>query len=209
MPRDLTASAIRGSVWKVRNKWKLDSVLPSLWLHVSLSRLQMRPHNCKIEIVEDYKLPDVEAEADYENRKIRIRKTTFANALRGFPHERMTVAHEIWHLLFGHRNVRTRRYNQQPGKFKNPDEEREEREAKRAAAEFLIPYHLLAECNSPIEIEERFLVSRQAAEIAWEGERRRRRHFGLAIHDRPSDGGPDCAGEHGEVGASQHEGVGE
>lgn len=122
-----------------------------------------------------------EAYADCETKTIYV-PTNFANELEvEFAHNRFTFAHELGHIVLGHRGVRSRAVlgrdlRKQAGV---PGVGIEEAEAYYWAAAFLMPTETANECKTPAELALRCGVSREACCIRKENlDRRMRRTRG-------------------------------
>jgi hypothetical protein len=81
------------------------------------------------------------------------------------PHFRFSVAHEIAHVVLKHEGVRFRHAARKAYEKARPSIWRDEREAERFAALLLAPTHLAEKSGSTSEIQNRFGLSLNAAEI--------------------------------------------
>jgi hypothetical protein len=122
-----------------------------------------------------------EAYADCETKTIYV-PTNFASELGiEFPHNRFTFAHELGHIVLGHRGVRSRAtlgrdFRKQAGV---PGVGIEESEAYYWAGAYLMPTGIAIECRTLDELALRCGVSREAARIRKENlDRRMRRTRG-------------------------------
>lgn len=143
-----------------------DKLQPNLF--VMLQRLSDLVKGARYEVLDDSNfLPDESGRTDCENKLISIPKSVMANLQRGEPRARMTVMHEIGHLVLGHKGVLSR--NEVDRRAKNSAQIRQyEREAWRFAGAFLIPKRLAKKAMTPEQISETFGVSLKAAEIRLE-----------------------------------------
>ena len=113
----------------------------------------------------DSELPEAPAKADCATKKITVRESLAYQAVQGSGHARMTLAHEVGHIALGHSGTRYRKNGLNIEAATIAQVRREESEAKRFAAVFLVPTHLAEHCRTAEEIEEKFAVSHDAAEI--------------------------------------------
>lgn len=150
----------------------LDSVLIVFLLPHILAQLHKIVRGFRLEIVHDEALSDealedgVEAWADCTNNTITIRKSFFESAMRGDPHARTTVLHEVAHLVLGHSHIRYFKNGVHLSKAALTNVERhEEWEAKRFSADVLMPKWRVADCKTVEEIQRRLPVSKESAEI--------------------------------------------
>jgi hypothetical protein len=177
-----------GDIEKIANTLsdsaELTLKLPALWLHVILEIVHTIRPKFQIKLVSELELPVAEAVCDCDQSKLIIRRNVYRAALQGFGRERMTLAHELGHLILGHTGYRYRRLDELirsqqqmewegyrshgPSEIISPQEKQEEWEAKRFAVHLLMPRHLAAACRSAREIEKKCLVSQEAAEYRFE-----------------------------------------
>src|SRR6266571_1258259 len=99
MPPDRTDKQIEGIVKELRDSVGLDFALPAFWFHILLEKLHEILPNFRIKLVSEFDFPIVEGFADCQTNEISIRDNVYNAALRGFGRERMTLAHEIGHLI--------------------------------------------------------------------------------------------------------------
>ena len=117
-----------------------------------------------LKCVADPQLPYAPASADCSTNTVIVRESMYQGALRGDGRARMTLAHELGHMALGHSQVRYRKedpYRHRPRR----DVQRDEWQAKRFAAVFLVPSERAVDCKSADEICDRFQVSQEAADI--------------------------------------------
>jgi Zn-dependent peptidase ImmA (M78 family) len=100
--------------------------------------------------VPDDQMPNDEAYFDSKKRLLCLRESTFcaASAMYTFTEierrrARYTIAHEIGHIALGHDGVRYRGQTSKLSKELMGRIARQEREAERFAAAFLVPQHLV------------------------------------------------------------------
>lgn len=104
----------------------------------------------------------------YPDKKvIQIRQDVYENALRLnrdtcglYGRDNFTLAHEVGHLVL-HQGVAS--YARSNGDKEHKAYEDSEWQADTFAAEFLMPFDQIAKGTSILELQERFLVSNQAA----------------------------------------------
>lgn len=100
-----------------------------------------------------------------DQKIIRIREDVYLGAVQGNGRDRMTMAHELGHLVLHHgiSLARAMEPQQQPPAFKDS-----EWQAKAFAGELLICSQHITGCRGATDLAERFGVSFDAAEIQWE-----------------------------------------
>ncbi|SOC25247.1 ImmA/IrrE family metallo-endopeptidase [Stappia indica] len=119
-------------------------------------------------VVDDSELPNEEAKYDSNICQITVRRSVHCKAQEGDARARMTLAHELGHLVLGHGGIRYRKTSTNVAESAVSNVRIEEREAKYFASAFLAPLYLAKDCNSALELEQTFNISRQAAEIRHE-----------------------------------------
>jgi Zn-dependent peptidase ImmA (M78 family) len=128
------------------------------------------------ERVSDVEMPDDLGAFDPDSRLLRLRDSTFiaANDVAGRRPERerarFTIAHELGHVVFGHKKTRHRNTSGRLVDKIAPTIVRDENEADKFAASFLAPLYL---AGNPLlahagQIAERFGLSIRASEIRLE-----------------------------------------
>lgn len=118
-----------------------------------------------VRIVRDGELSDAEAYADCDRKQLVVRESVFAALLDGLPRARMTIAHEIAHLLLGHRGAKFRATGKDLRSLQVPETRAAESEAKRFAGYFLALYTHVLECQTAEEIARKCHISLEAAQI--------------------------------------------
>ncbi|WP_370244917.1 ImmA/IrrE family metallo-endopeptidase [Alteromonas abrolhosensis] len=116
-------------------------------------------------IVEDQSLGDDHAQTFPDKNLIKIKQSTYDGALRGSGRDRFTLAHEIGHL-FLHKNISSFARSSSPS-TKHKAFEDSEWQADCFAAELLMPFDDVRRCTSALEVQFKFGVSLQAAEVRW------------------------------------------
>jgi Zn-dependent peptidase ImmA (M78 family) len=96
---------------------------------------------------------------------IEIPNNVFLGMENRIPHFRFSVAHEIAHAVLRHEGVKFRHAERKAYEKANPSVWRDEREAEQFAAIFLAPTHLAKKCKTVGEIQSKFGLSTNAAEI--------------------------------------------
>jgi ppGpp synthetase/RelA/SpoT-type nucleotidyltranferase len=133
-----------------------DQFVPDL-IEILSFKLARLYSGFRLIIVPDNDLPDAYAEANVGQNTITLRQSVYDDAYNYGSHARMTIAHEIAHLVLQHQGV-----HQRTDSFVDL---RPEFQAKRFAAYFLMPSHLLRKFRSAEKVEGAFQVSAEAAEI--------------------------------------------
>lgn len=100
-----------------------------------------------------------------DDEVIKIREDVYIGANKGSGRDRMTMAHELGHLLL-HKKVQVGLARAQPGLSHQPYRN-SEWQAKSFAGELLISSDHLKGCTHPAELELKFGVSAPAAEYQW------------------------------------------
>lgn len=100
--------------------------------------------------VPDNEMPDDEAFFDSKERLLYIRESTFCAANAMFTYSeaerrraRFTIAHEIGHVALGHQGIHYRGTTDTQARKLSRRVGKDEREAHRFAAAFLVPAHLI------------------------------------------------------------------
>jgi len=112
----------------------------------------------------DNAIPDAEGYTQFEPPQIVLRESVYIGALQGNPRSRMTVAHELGHLLL-HKGVAKARSTATFDSRKNKPFNSAEWQARKFAAYFLMPEHLVREFGSAEELAAGCRVSLQSARI--------------------------------------------
>lgn len=127
----------------------------------------------------DQQMPGEEARYSADDRQILLSRSTADAARFEVPRARWTIAHEIGHLALGHA-TRSRTTLSQRSAY-NANLNRDETDANRFAAAFLIPEAVanVSDTTTASAISERFKVSKEAAARRLEElQRMRRRRLG-------------------------------
>lgn len=136
----------------------------------------------------DEELPGAEAKADCAEKTIVIKQSVYDGIRLGRPRSRMTLAHEIGHIVLGHAGTRLRSLGRDRVAAWNRDVGSEEQEARWFAAVFLSPTRLASTCGDPQALAERFGLSGSAAERRWDELEARRRREGGDLRPLPESG---------------------
>jgi Zn-dependent peptidase ImmA (M78 family) len=127
--------------------------------------------------IPDSEMPDDEAAFDPERNVLLIAERTFTAMNRGAPRARFTIAHELGHMWLQHPKLRHRNVSKRQIE-KLATFRRDESQAHKFAAAFLVPSHLVEDPMnaSPEQIATDFQVSQTCACIRKEElERQHRR----------------------------------
>ncbi|UDL91009.1 ImmA/IrrE family metallo-endopeptidase [Mesorhizobium sp. PAMC28654] len=149
----------------VRDKLNIDSVF-AFDMHCALERLQQKAKNFSFRCGRDDELGDNEATMDDETGTLVARASILDDIKAGQTRARFTIAHELGHYFLGHEGQRRRNPNKDV--YVTFRERSEESEANIFASYFLVPTKLAWDMKNPEEISNRFQVSLQAADIAFE-----------------------------------------
>ena len=115
-------------------------------------------------------MPLDEGRADFTEKVLVFRQGVLENAERGAHRDKMTVAHELGHVLLDHRHGGTMHRVQQ-GNAKlgfGRQEESAEWQANYFAAAFLMPREAVKACSNATEVSLQCRVSLQAAGIRFD-----------------------------------------
>lgn len=135
-------------------------------------------------IKRDAEMPKAEALANVPGKQLDVPCSVYANAQRGEPRARFTMAHEVGHFLLRHDGY-TARSIAKTEMYNDAASRRQEDEANYFAECFLAPFHLAKNCSGSAEIAEKFQLSDQAAQIAWERTEARKRRLAGEVRELP------------------------
>lgn len=150
---------------KIREKAQMEYVC-ALDMELVLSRLSKRSAKFTVRKATAGELEDDEGFMDCENHIMLLSPVVYEEMKSNDRRARFTAAHELGHYVLGHTG-NTRR-TKDKSKYPSPAQRLQESEADRFAAFLLVPTHLAISCASAEEIYEKFQVSRNTAEIAFE-----------------------------------------
>lgn len=123
----------------------------------------------KIVVRPDQELPNDEARAFVEDRIIELRQSVYDGARHGVPRYRMTLMHEIGHIILDHRGEPKSRIPGVGAREEGiPAPKSVERQATVFAAAFLMPRAQVRKCADVAELAARLNVSATAARIRFE-----------------------------------------
>jgi hypothetical protein len=115
----------------------------------------------------DSEMGDAEAYTEFNPPHIAVRGSVYALALRDDGRSRMTLAHELGHLVM-HPGAVKRRSEHNPNRISTIRIfESAEWQARKFAALFLVPDHIAVLFDSPEQLAECCKVSPQAAKIRF------------------------------------------
>jgi hypothetical protein len=163
MQRD--ATQLEAFARELRQKWGIEfEAVPDLCeiLEVHLADMYL---GFRFRVIPDGELHGAEAFCDAEANKIEIKQSVYEQVKTGNPRARMILTEEIGHRILGHKGVRFRGAVNKIVTRADPRIHREETEAKKFAAIFLAPSYLADECWTATDIQEKFHLSRESAEI--------------------------------------------
>lgn len=169
----------------IRSKLNLAENDKICLLNVLDKKLTLIDPNLKYEIVDNGEFSEgTEAEADTENKILRIPRKIYQLLQNGDPRSRFTIAHELGHFMLGHDGLRQRN---SLNPYPTPKRRRQETEANTFAAELLVPIKAAMNKDSPRDIANSFSVSLQMAENRFLEAQRLR--YKLAGKKRPLPSG--------------------
>lgn len=115
-------------------------------------------------------MPRDEGRADFAQKVLEFREGVLENAERGVHRDRMSVAHEMGHVLLDHKHGGVMHRVQQGNKKLGfgRQEESAEWQARYFAAAFLMPRDIVRKCSNATEVSLQCRVSLQAAHIRFE-----------------------------------------
>lgn len=126
-------------------------------------------HGWKLVERPDAEMPDEEAYADFTTKELVFRASVLAGARRGLNRYRMTVAHEMGHVVLEHQHGRLRRMQDGNREVKfGRKTESAEWQARYFAAVLLMPRELVKDCPTVSAVSVTCGVSLQAAEIRFD-----------------------------------------
>jgi Zn-dependent peptidase ImmA (M78 family) len=126
-------------------------------------------HGWKLVERPDDEMPDEEGYADFTTKELVFRRSVLVGAKSGHNRCRMTVAHEMGHVVLEHQHGRLRRMQEGNKEFKfGRKQESAEWQARYFAAVLLMPRDLVKECSTATELSSKCEVSLQAAEIRFD-----------------------------------------
>lgn len=151
---------IRNIAEKLKEKLQIPINQPYIDVTQVLERLCDEDSKFSFEIVEDDVLEEgVQAESDVQHHTIYIKKSVYDGAAMNNGRDRITIAHEIFHILLHQQNtlVLFRRDAETRKIYENP-----EWQAECFAGEFLMPYNFIKDLSIQ-EIMENCKVTESAA----------------------------------------------
>lgn len=159
--RNWTANAIRALALQLRRTLKIEKEFcPDLVFVLSEFRIVFSEF--KWHSVPESKAKEALVWSDAAAKTIWIGDTVFRGLSEGEPWARMTLAHELGHLVLEHRERSAR-----DGSTALAEKKWQEIQAHRFALEFLLPPKLAANCKSADEIAYKFKVSKDTARVRW------------------------------------------
>jgi Zn-dependent peptidase ImmA (M78 family) len=146
----------------VQNDWAPNMLR---LLEIELSRL---PKLSQFALItrSDLEMGDAEAYTQFNPPHIVIRNSVYQLARKRDGRSRMTLAHELGHLVM-HPGASKLRSDFPPTANKLKPYESAEWQANKFASLFLMPIHVVRELTSPSQISESCQVSLQAAQIRF------------------------------------------
>jgi Zn-dependent peptidase ImmA (M78 family) len=158
-----------------RRKLGIEHQLQPDMVTVIFKLQQLGMINSYERVPDDHMLDDLGA-FDPDSRVMHLRDSTFVDANDvigqnpGRQRARFTIAHELGHVVLGHKKTRHRNLSGRPIEKIAPTIIRDEHEADKFAAAFLSPLYL---AGNPLlahagHLAERFGLSKRAAEIRLE-----------------------------------------
>jgi hypothetical protein len=109
--------------------------------------------------------PNSEGEFDDQKKIIRVPESVLWQSYWSNPRARMTIAHEVAHVVLGHIGIVNRSLVKTQAETLSKLVARQEREAKRLAPAILAPFKFMNADMAVEDISFRFGLGRQAAEI--------------------------------------------
>lgn len=122
----------------------------------------------------DGEMDDAEAFTEFQPPQIVVRESIYRNALKGHGRSRMTLAHELGHLVM-HPGAAKPRASMAIASKNTPLYHSAEWQARKFASLFLLPTHIVLQFDSIEELVQCCKVSQQASEIRFEEVRRFRK----------------------------------
>ncbi|RWC47514.1 MAG: ImmA/IrrE family metallo-endopeptidase [Mesorhizobium sp.] len=160
----LAAELIEEQANSVRRKLNIENV-PAFDMYYVLEKIQKLAKNFSFRSALEDELGDNEATMNDETGTLIAQENVLDDVKAGRTRARFTIAHELGHYFLGHEGHRRRNLK---GVYATSIERAEESEANIFASYFLVPTKLAWDAKSPEDISDRFQVSLQAAEIAFE-----------------------------------------
>jgi Zn-dependent peptidase ImmA (M78 family) len=115
----------------------------------------------------DGEMDDAEAFTEFQPPRIVIRESVYRTALNGHGRSRMTLAHELGHLVM-HPGAAKPRASMAIAPKNTPLYRSAEWQARKFASLFLLPTHVVIQFGSVGEIVQCCKVSQQAAQIRFQ-----------------------------------------
>jgi Zn-dependent peptidase ImmA (M78 family) len=163
----------------VLNDWKIDIV------RLVENKLPQIIPQFALVIKPDSEMGDAEAFTEFDPPRIVARETVYRKALRGEARSRMTFAHELGHLVMHAGVVAKPRMAAGNEKLSIKPYESAEWQARKFAAFFLMPTHIVMDFATVHDVMEHCGVSELAARI----------RFAETKSNRISKPLPDCVRE--------------
>jgi Zn-dependent peptidase ImmA (M78 family) len=164
MSKRYTRDQLKQLVLQLRRKLGLDGVF-RLDMEFVLEKMQEVFPDFAYKRVPDSELQDGEGLYDSAEFILRIPDRLFEALTRRSRRAHFTIAHEIAHWVLAHEGQRFRRTEKRAYEIATPRIRRDEREAEQFAAFFIAPDHLARNCKTVEELENKFGLSRRAADI--------------------------------------------
>ena len=133
---------------------------PEVWTIVGVKRLNLK-------VVPNLNGADAIASSGEDWALIRVIASVIRDAKSGNGRARMTLAHELAHVVLNHSQAGLARLTGGHADYLSASKRRIESEANSFAAQFLVKPELAAKYKSVDEISKAFGVSKQAAEIRF------------------------------------------
>lgn len=140
----------------------------------------------KLTLVLESDLPNADGQTIGENQEIKLRESVLTQAKCAQRRALFTIAEEVGHYVLNHGGVRNRTISRAAHEYREPQESRDEDEAKRFAAAFLAPAYLWSPEQDATILQNEFPIGTKTAEIRYEALMRMDRKKNNLLRPLPS-----------------------
>jgi hypothetical protein len=160
----------------------------TLDVHLLLERYLAKHTELNFRVVEDWELPQAEAQTYALGNSIKVSRSLKEGFDRNDPRAQLIILEELSHYLFQHSGIRNRSKDDRDSTvLPRSIHATEEWQAKYFAIALKSPIDQAVKCSSASEIQIKFGLSAQAAKIRWEEAQREVRKISRKPRPIPPD----------------------